>query len=91
MTKPCKLKKLEKMLYRARRQYVKSEDLEAEIYRYIDENFEIGDLDFIYANGVNCDNLNEMISCFLSYGENCPYEIAKTIKEILKKKQKEAE
>lgn len=72
-------KMLINLIEKAKRQYDKAKDLEDRIFKYFNDL----DIDLSnYKGGCNSDTLQDMITCYLMYGDDSINDIKKRLKEI---------
>lgn len=73
------IKKVLKLIEKTRKQETKVKELENQIFSYFGDK----DIDLKSCRGgCNSDNLEEMICCYIAYGEDSIEEIEKRLKEI---------
>lgn len=76
------LDKLKILIQRARNQYQKAQQLEDQVFEYLDFIGIDEPSDISSVSAENVDNLEDAISCYLNYGEWSVDGIIEKIKEI---------
>lgn len=72
-------KEIINLIKKARKKKLESENLEQKIFTIFNNN----NIDLTsYSGGCNSDNLEEMICCYIQYGEDDIEELTKRIKEV---------
>ena len=67
---------------KAKRAYDKAMLFEQELFDYLEDCFPYVELEDIFSNAENSDNIKQAITCYLAYGEYYPLSICKELQEV---------